>query len=325
MSSLKKGLLLTISIAAAATLAGHFVPVVGAAVFSIVFGIVVRLLFPIGAAFNPGIRFSSKKLLQWGIVLMGFTLSFRSALSLGLHSLPVTLTTITAALLCSFIVGKWLGIPDKLRTLIGVGTAICGGSAIAAASPIIEADEEEVAFSISTIFLFNIIAVFLFPVLGALLHMTDIGFGYFAGTAINDTSSVVAAGYTFSKEAGDTATIVKLIRALMIVPVCLLLVGMRFAKAGRGEVQLNKIFPWLILCFFTATIFVSIFPLPAEFGRWIKELSIFVIAVALAGIGLSVDIKSFRTIGLKPILLGAITWAVVAVVSLIMQQILGIW
>lgn len=325
MSSLKKGLLLTISIAAAATLAGHFVPVVGAAVFSIVFGIVVRLLFPIGAAFNPGIRFSSKKLLQWGIVLMGFTLSFRSALSLGLHSLPVTLTTITAALLCSFIVGKWLGIPDKLRTLVGVGTAICGGSAIAAASPIIEADEEEVAFSISTIFLFNIIAVFLFPVLGALLHMTDIGFGYFAGTAINDTSSVVAAGYTFSKEAGDTATIVKLIRALMIVPVCLLLVGMRFAKAGRGEVQLNKIFPWFILCFFTATIFVSIFPLPAEFGRWIKELSIFVIAVALAGIGLSVDIKSFRTIGLKPILLGAITWAVVAVVSLIMQQILGIW
>lgn len=324
MLTLKKGLTLTICIAACATLLGHFVPIIGAAVFSILLGIVVRVVFPINASFNPGIRFSSKKLLQWGIILMGFTLSFRSAIQLGFHSLPIILTTITIALLCGWLVGRMLHIPDKMSTLIGVGTAICGGSAIAAASPILEADEEEIAFSISTIFMFNIIAVFLFPMLGTVMHMTDIGFGYFAGTAINDTSSVVAAGYTFSKEAGDTATVVKLVRAMMIVPVCLLLAGLRFGK-NRQNIQLKKIFPWFILYFFIATVLVSVVPLSDAVTLWIKNISSFIIAVALAGIGLSVDLRSFRTIGLKPVILGAVTWFVVAVVSLIMQQILGIW
>ncbi|TDM11936.1 YeiH family protein [Macrococcus lamae] len=321
-----KGLLLTAVLAAVATILGNAVPLIGAAVFSIILGILVRQFIRIPEDFEPGIKFSGKKILQWAIILMGFTLSFRTAVSLGLSSLPITLTTITAALLCSYIIGRWMGIPERIRTLIGVGTAICGGSAIAAASPIVEADDEEIAFSISTIFLFNIIAVFLFPALGHLLHMTSTGFGYFAGTAINDTSSVVAAGYTFSKDAGDTATIVKLVRALMIVPVCLLLVLIKVKREQKeSKVSLKKIFPWFILYFFMASVFASIVPLPEELVTVIKHIATLMIAIALAGIGLSVNLKSFRAIGYQPVLLGAITWFVVTVTALIMQQLLGIW
>ncbi|UTH13608.1 putative sulfate exporter family transporter [Macrococcus equipercicus] len=320
---MKQGLLLTVILAAVATLLGNAVPLVGAAVFSIILGILVRQFVPL-TRYEPGIKFAGKKVLQWAIILMGFTLSFSTAVTLGVSSLPITLTTITTALICSYVIGRVMNIPARIRTLIGVGTAICGGSAIAAASPIIEADDEEIAFSISTIFLFNIIAVFLFPVLGHLMHMTSEGFGYFAGAAINDTSSVVAAGYTFSKDAGDTATIVKLVRALMIVPVCLLLVGIKVRRQTR-TVSVRRIFPWFILYFFLASVIASIIPLPDVLVTVIKHIAAFMVATALAGIGLSVDLKSFKAIGCRPVALGAVTWFVVTITTLIMQQILGIW
>lgn len=321
-----KGIFLTTAVAAVATILGSFVPLIGAAVFSIILGIIIRQLVALPSDYEPGIKYSGKKILQYAIILMGFTLSFRTAVTLGLSSLPITLTTITAALLCSYVIGRWMGIPERIRTLIGVGTAICGGSAIAAASPIVEADDEEIAFSISTIFLFNIIAVFLFPVLGHLLNMTSTGFGYFAGAAINDTSSVVAAGYTFSQEAGDTATVVKLVRALMIVPVCLLLLVIKVRREQQEQtVAIKKIMPWFIVYFFLASVFVSIVPLPEELVALIKQAATFMIAVALAGIGLSVDLKSFKAIGYRPVMLGAVTWFIVTVTTLILQQLLGIW
>src|SRR5699024_1537947 len=174
---------------------------------------------------RPGIRFAGNKVLQWSIVALGLGLSLTQVTSVGVASLSVTLVTITVAFVATLLLGRLLGIPSKLKTLIGVGTAICGGSAIAAATPIIKADEHETAFAISTIFLFNLIAVLVFPLFGHLLGMSDQGFGLWAGTAINDTSSVVAAGYSYSSAAGDHATIVKLTRATLIVPVCLGLVA----------------------------------------------------------------------------------------------------
>src|SRR5690606_6815366 len=118
---------------------------------------------------------------------------------------------------------RWLGLSGHLKTMIGVGTAICGASAIAAVAPILRPDERDTALAISTIFLFNVVAVLLFPLLGHLLQLSDLGFGLWAGTAINDTSSVVAAGYSYSSAAGDLATIVKLTRATLIIPVCVAL------------------------------------------------------------------------------------------------------
>lgn len=319
------GVFLCSIIAVIATLLGQWFPIIGGIIFSIILGIIISNAIKLPDQYQPGIKFASKKILQYAIIVMGFTLNLRVVVAMGLSSLPITLTTITAALLTSLWLGKVMKIGENIRTLIGVGTAICGGSAIAAASPIVDAKEDEVAFSLSTIFLFNIIAVFIFPVIGHTIGLSDIGFGHFAGTAINDTSSVVAAGYAYSETAGDTATIVKLVRALMIIPVCLLLVMVQLKKSEKKAFSIKKVFPWFILYFFLASVVTSIINLPEAIISYIKMLSTFMISIAMAGIGLSVSIKQFRTIGIKPVLLGASVWFVVAGISLIMQWLLNIW
>lgn len=321
----KYGIGLCIIIALIATLLGQVLPLIGGIIFSIILGIMISNTIKISDKYQPGIKFASKKILQYAIIVMGFTLNLRVVVEMGLSSLPITLTTITTALLVSVWLGKLLGITDNIRTLIGVGTAICGGSAIAAASPIIEAKEDEVAFSLTTIFLFNIIAVFIFPLIGHTLHMSDIGFGHFAGTAINDTSSVVAAGYAYSASAGDTATIVKLVRALMIIPVCLLLVGIQLRKRKQTDFTIKSVFPWFILYFLFASIVTTVTNLPEAMINYVKVISTFMISIAMAGIGLSVNIKRFMTIGLKPVMLGAGVWFVVAGISIVMQWLLNIW
>ncbi len=321
----RHGVILCSIIAVIATLLGQLFPIIGGIIFSIILGIISSNAIKLPDKYQPGIKFASKKILQYAIIVMGFTLNLRVVIEMGLSSLPITLTTITAALLTSIWLGKVMNIGENIRTLIGVGTAICGGSAIAAASPIVDAKEDEVAFSLSTIFLFNIIAVFIFPVIGHTIGLSDIGFGHFAGTAINDTSSVVAAGYAYSETAGDTATIVKLVRALMIIPVCLILVMIQLKKSENKAFSIKKVFPWFILYFFLASVVTSIINLPEAIISYIKMLSTFMISIAMAGIGLSVSIRQFRTIGIKPVLLGASVWFVVACISLIMQWLLHIW
>ncbi|ATD31819.1 YeiH family protein [Macrococcoides bohemicum] len=321
----RHGVILCSIIAVIATLLGQLFPIIGGIIFSIILGIIISNAIKLPDQYQPGIKFASKKILQYAIIVMGFTLNLRVVVEMGLSSLPITLTTITAALLTSLWLGKVMNIGENIRTLIGVGTAICGGSAIAAASPIVDAKEDEVAFSLSTIFLFNIIAVFIFPVIGHTIGLSDIGFGHFAGTAINDTSSVVAAGYAYSETAGDTATIIKLVRALMIIPVCLILVMVQLKKSEKRAFSIKKVFPWFILYFFLASVVTSIINLPEAIISYIKMLSTFMISIAMAGIGLSVSIKQFRSIGIKPVLLGASVWFVVAGISLIMQWLLNIW
>ena len=211
-----------------------------------------------------------------------------------------------------------------LTILIGFGTAICGGSAIAAASPILEAEEEDIALSISTIFFFNILAVFIFPFLGHLMQMSDGYFGTWAVTAINDTASVVAAGYTYSQAAGDLATIVKLSRALMIVPACLIFAGYRYVRDKRSaqKVDLKKIFPWFILWFVMASVVSSLGIFPSNLVPYTKLLSQWLMAMALAGIGAKVSFKQFKEAGAGPLLTGAFAWFCVAVSSLIIQYFL---
>jgi uncharacterized integral membrane protein (TIGR00698 family) len=232
----------------------------------------------------------------------------------------------TVAFLAAWGLGRALKVHDKLKILIGVGTAICGGSAIAAVTPIIKPDEHDTAFAISTIFLFNLVAVLLFPLLGHLLHLSDLGFGLWAGTAINDTSSVVAAGYSFSKEAGDYATIVKLTRATLIIPVCLVLafaVAWREKKKGSTDFSLRRIFPWFILWFLVASAIRTAGLLPTTILPAIHVLAEFLIIVALTAIGLSANLRKMASTGLRPILLGLGVWAAVSISSLLVQLVIG--
>ena len=326
MKKISKGLFLSIALAIIATLLGTVFPIIGSAVFAIVLGLLLNNTLGIPADFQPGIKFSSKKILQASIILLGFSLSIQDIGTTGLSSLSVTLITIAVAFISAFLIGKWLKIPLNTKTLIAVGTAICGGSAIAAVSPIIEAEEDEVALSISTIFLFNVVAVFLFPFLGHLMNLSDAGFGLWAGTAINDTSSVVAAGYSYSETAGDYATIVKLTRATLIIPVSLIIAGIQIYKKKQHaeKVPLKQLFPWFILWFVVASLISSTGILPETFISGAKWLSRFMIAMALGSIGLSANLKDLLRTGKKPVLLGLITWFFVAASSLLIQFFQGL-
>lgn len=320
------GLVLAIFIAFAALLAGRGLPLIGGPVFGIVFGILVRHLFTPGVAFEPGIRFAAKHVLQWSIVALGAGLSLAQVAHTGLDSLAVTAVTISTAALAAWLIGRMLGVGGRLTLLIGVGTAICGGSAIAAVSPIVEPDAHETAFSISTIFLFNVVAVLLFPMLGHCLHLSDSGFGMWAGTAINDTSSVVAAGYSYSKEAGDFATIVKLTHATLIIPICLvlaLIAAGRAKRSGAGNFQLARIFPWFILWFLVASGLRTAGVIPDALQPEIHTAAEFLIIVALSAIGLSSDLRQMVATGVRPILLGLGVWVAVSVSSLVVQYAMG--
>jgi len=325
------GLLLAVGIGLLALLLGRWAPLIGGPVIGIVLGIVVRNLLSPGERYNPGIAFAGKKVLQWSIIALGFGLSLDQVAKTGLESLSVTLVTMTVAFLAAWLLGRWLGVHDKLMVLIGVGTAICGGSAIAAVTPIIRPDDHDTAFAISTIFLFNLVAVLLFPLLGHLMHLSDLGFGLWAGTAINDTSSVVAAGYSFSKTAGDYATIVKLTRATLIIPVCLVLAfavaareKRRHAQAGSvGHFSLASIFPWFILWFLVASAIRTAGVIPVAIQPSIHMLAEFLIIVALTAIGLSANLRKMAASGARPILLGLGVWVAVAVSSLLVQWVIG--
>lgn len=325
------GLLLAVVIGLLALLLGRWAPLIGGPVIGIVLGIVVRNLLSPGDRYTPGIAFAGKKVLQWSIIALGFGLSLNQVAKTGLESLSVTLVTMTVAFLAAWLLGRWLGVHDKLKILIGVGTAICGGSAIAAVTPIIRPDDHDTAFAISTIFLFNLVAVLLFPLLGHLMHLSDLGFGLWAGTAINDTSSVVAAGYSFSKTAGDYATIVKLTRATLIIPVCLVLTFVvaarekrKHAEAGSvGHFSLASIFPWFILWFLVASAIRTAGLIPVAIQPAIHMLAEFLIIVALTAIGLSANLRKMAASGARPILLGLGVWIAVAVSSLLVQLVIG--
>ena len=318
------GIALSFAIAAVSIFLGNWFTLIGSSVFAIVLGILLSNLWKLPDAFQPGLTYSGKKLLQYSIIFLGFSMSIGKVSATGLSSLKISILTILIAFLVAYAAGKFFKMRRVLTILIGFGTAICGGSAIAAASPILEAEEEEIALSISTIFFFNILAVFIFPFLANLMQMSDGYFGTWAGTAINDTSSVVAAGYTYSQAAGDLATIVKLSRALMIVPACLIFAGYRYVRDMRSaqKVDLKKIFPWFILWFVLASVVSSLGIFPSNLVPYTKLLSQWLMAMALAGIGAKVAFKQFKEAGAGPLLTGAFAWFCVAVSSLIIQYFL---
>jgi len=319
------GLLFSLVIATIATYLGTLLPIIGAPIFAIIIGITINNSVGKPESTLKGITFTSKKVLQWAIILLGCGLNFNQILKVGMDSLSVMIFTIAAAFSSAYFFGKLMGIPYKLKSLISVGTAICGGSAIAAVSPIIEADELEIAYSISTIFLFNIIAVLIFPPLGHLLGLSDKAFGLWAGTAVNDTSSVVAAGYAFSNAAGAYATIVKLTRTTIIIPICLifsivtLIEKKREASASNNlNFSFKKIFPWFILYFLIASLLNTAGLFPPKLVHYITNLSKFMITAALAAIGLSANFRKMLKTGIKPIILGLIVWFFVAVTALLL-------
>jgi uncharacterized integral membrane protein (TIGR00698 family) len=320
------GILTALIIASLAYGLGRLLPVVGGPVFGITLGIIIASLRKVPPSLNKGLKFTSRYILQLAVILLGFEMNMASVIRVGKQSIWIILLTLSAAFITVIFVGKFLGIQRKLSTLIGVGTAICGGSAIAAASSAIDADDQDISYSISTIFLFNVVAVFLFPLIGHLLKLTDSGFGMWAGTAINDTSSVVAAAYSYSSAAGNFATIVKLTRSLMIVPVTLVL-ALLYSRASSSKTNFNfvRVFPWFILGFLIASVISTLSLIPKEMIGVLSQAGRFLIITAMAAIGLNTNIQAFRKAGPRALLLGAATWFMVMITSLSIQFVSQMW
>jgi len=320
------GLAICIVIASLAWVLGQNIKIVGGAVFALIIGMLVRLLWTPSLRFTGGIKFSSKKVLQYAIILLGLEMNIIRVLETGRDSLFVMLFSLAAAFGAAYLVGRSIKVEANSATLIGVGTAICGGSAIAAAAPVIGAKDEEIAQSISTIFLFNIIAVFIFPAFGRLLGMGDAGFGIWAGTAINDTSSVLAAASSWSDDTLKLAAIVKLTRTLMIVPVTFALALIVAKKKGTGgKAAMSKIFPFFVLGFLAASLIASTGIIPPAYSNAFVQAGKFMIVAAMSAIGLSTNIITLIKNGKRPIILGAVCWIAVALSTILALVVIDIW
>ncbi|MBN2286899.1 MAG: YeiH family putative sulfate export transporter [Tissierellales bacterium] len=319
------GIFLSLAIGILAYTLGKLIPIVGGPVFGILLGIAVSF-WKRPTYFNGGIKITGKKLLQAAIVLLGFEMNLSNVLRVGSQSLVVMLSTVTVCFVTAYWVTKWLKNPVKVATLIGVGTCICGGSAIAAAAPVINAEDDEVATAISTIFFYNIMAALIFPVIGRLTNMTDIGFGIWAGTAINDTSSVVAAAYCFSDAAGSLATIVKLTRTLLIIPVTFMLAvyTAKNQKNSQSNFSIVKVFPWFVIGFIIACLINTAEILPVDMTGFLGKSGKFMIVMAMSAIGLNTNVNALIHNGKKPLALGAICWFMIAVTSIIVQRMIGL-
>jgi uncharacterized integral membrane protein (TIGR00698 family) len=325
-ASLALGLALCLVIAVVAEFAGGYAPVVGAPIFAIIMGVAITNLAG-GARLTTPLRIKdiSGTALRAGIILLGATLNLKDVVQTGGSSLWLLALTMTVGLGFALLVGRAMSVEWRIRCLIGIGTTICGGSAIAALAPVIRAKSEEIAYSISVIFFFNMLAVIIFPGIGHAIGLSDNGFGLWAGTAVNDTSAVVAAGFAFSKAAGAYATIVKLTRTTLIIPLVLVFgLLMPFIdpdKSGKSSDlggRLKKAVPWFILWFVVASL-LNTLGLVGGYAPVIQTWARFVMVVALAAVGLQGHWRAFAGSGLRPLMLGMGTWAAVALTSLAVQ------
>lgn len=349
MSEKYRGILFCVLIAIPAYFLGKMFPIIGGPVFSIIIGIILAgFIKDKRDNLNKGINFTSKKILQYAVILLGFGLNLQMIIKVGKTSLPIIISTILTSLLVAYIICKVFRIPSKIAVLIGVGSSICGGSAIAATAPVIDADNDEIAQAISVIFFFNVIAALIFPTMGDIIGLTNQGFALFAGTAVNDTSSVTAAASSWDSihKTGsmvlDSATIVKLTRTLAIIPITFglsIYYKRKESKLSNKKFSPKGMLPSFIMYFILCSFLTSLCDYMISTGIISGELSVFVdkfiatmktiskffIIMAMGAIGLNTDIVKLIKTGQKPLLLGMFCWLSIIIVSLSTQKILGIF
>lgn len=330
------GFLTALLIAAAAKWLESLLPIhlIGASVIALFIGMIINQIKKPNKMISTGLKFTSKKILKFAIVLLGASLSISTILQVGKMSLAVMVFTLLTCFGGGYFVGKALGLNWKLSNLISAGTGICGGSAIAAVAPVIDADDSDIAYAMSATFLFDMAMIIAFPFMGKALGLTDMAYGLWAGTAVNDTSSVVAAGYAYSEAAGDFATMVKLTRTLSIIPTVIVFslisahIKTKKNTAANGEtkkkINIFGLLPWFILAFVGVAIINSLGVIPPTVSSTLKNVSKFLMVAALAAIGMNTDFKEMKKSGINPMIHGFIISALVVVVALAVEYFLGL-
>jgi len=306
--------------------------------FIVLLGVAVSNLLILPLRYLPGIRFSMRQLLRFGIVLMGARLALNEVAHVGIQSLLLIVGLILIALAVAIVVGRLFKIPQKLAVMIAVGTAVCGGSAIAAIAPVIKARDEEFSFAVSVNTLMGMPAVLSFPLIGHLFGWNDQFFGMWSGTAVNDTAQVLATAYAYSPAAGDTATIIKLVRnslmVFVVVAAGLFYVHLdREGKATAGDIPFKKrlkesvpgfVFGFLLLALLnSAGLFSRLstltgFDVPALLAHLTND----VVFVSLAGVGLGTSIANFRRVGMRPLVVALATFILTAIASALLIRMI---
>lgn len=323
MKKMLPGISLSLIIALIATFVTNLIPgeFIGASVLAIFIGVATRALYYKPEFFNDGVQYTSKKVLKLAIVLLGASLNFAIIMQVGGRTLIVLSFTLLTAFGIGHFLGKALGVNWKLRNMIAAGTAICGGSAIAAMAPAIEADDGDVSYAISATFLFDMFMIVVYPLVGRMLVLSDTVYGYWAGTSINDTSSVVAAGFAFSEAAGEIATMVKLTRTLAIIPTVLIFSSLYYRSKlkepnrRKEKVDLRNLVPWFIIFFVLMAVLNTMGVISPGIAEILRTVSRFLMVVALAAIGLKTDLKSLVKTGWTPMIHGVLLSTIVVFVS----------
>ena len=327
------GVAICFAVAALSVLVEKLIPgeLLGASIIALFMGTIINSFFH-PAWMKPALKFASKKILKAAIVLLGASLSIRTIMSVGQMTFFVMIFTFAMCFGGGYFIRKLFGLNWKLSNLISAGTGICGGSAVAAIAPVIDADDKDIAFAMSSTFLFDMVMIALYPLMGKALGMTDIAYGIWAGTSVNDTASVVASGYAFSEAAGDFATMVKLTRTIAIIPTVLVFawIGVRMKKkemqaTGDGKkVNMMKIIPWFIGGFLLLAVLNSIGCIPVAVAGGMKGTSKFLMVTALAAIGLNTSLLDFKKAGLKPMFYGITIDTLVTLTALVVIWCMGL-
>jgi len=326
------GLVICFAVAALSVLLERLIPgeLLGASIIALFMGTIINSFFH-PDWMKPALKFTSKKVLKAAIILLGASISVNTIVSVGKTTFFVMIFTFAMCFGGGYFVRKLFKLNWKLSNLISAGTGICGGSAVAAIAPVIDADDKDIAFAMSSTFLFDMVMIALYPIMGRALGMSDIGYGIWAGTSVNDTASVVASGYAFSDLAGDYAMMVKLTRTIAIIPTVLVFayVGTRIKKkemqtaSGGGKVNMVKIIPWFIGGFLLLAILNSVGLIPAVASGTMKTASKFLMVSALAAIGLGTSITDFKNAGLRPMFYGITIDTLVTITALIVVWCIG--
>ena len=326
------GVAICFAVAAVAVFLEELIPegYIGASIIALFMGTIINSFFH-PAWMAPALKFTSKRILKLGIILLGASLSVNVILSVGKMTFFVMVFTFAMCFGGGYFIRKLFGLNWKLSNLISAGTGICGGSAVAAIAPVIDADDKDIAFAMSSTFLFDMVMIALYPLMGKALGMGDTGFGIWAGTSVNDTASVVASGYAFSEAAGNVATMVKLTRTIAIIPTVLVFawIGIRVKRKEMQEAQgkkvnIVKIVPWFICGFLALAILNSTVTIPAGVASVIKQTSKFLMVTALAAIGLNTSLLDFKKAGLKPMFYGVTIDTLVTATALAVIFFMGL-
>lgn len=327
------GVAICFAVAILSVLLERLIPgeLLGASIIALFLGTIINSFFH-PAWIKPALKFTSKKILKAAIILLGASLSVSTIMRVGKMTFFVMIFTFAMCFGAGFFVRKLFGLNWKLSNLISAGTGICGGSAVAAIAPVIDADDKDIAFAMSSTFLFDMVMVALYPLMGKALGMSDIAYGIWAGTSVNDTASVVASGYAFSEAAGDFATMVKLTRTIAIIPTVLVFawIGIRMKKkemqkTGDGQkVKLRKIVPWFIGGFLLLAGLNSLGWIPAAASGVMKRASKFLMVTALAAIGLNTSLLDFKKAGLAPMFYGITIDTLVTLTALAVIWCMGL-